>query len=158
MDLDRTLARRFFRKESDKWSGDDAGSDMTASTGVGAINPRALVCSFAFHPCGYSMNSLDRDRYSTIHVTPEDGHSYASFECVGRSDETIKWLRRAVDVFRPGAVSVSFCMAGGGGDCQACSAVAEVLQLLGFVCRSKAADEFPGTGTVTYQTFVARGK
>ncbi|CAL9162707.1 unnamed protein product [Musa hybrid cultivar] len=158
MDLDRTLARRFFRKESDGWSGDDAGSDMTASTGVGAINPRALVYSFAFHPCGSSMNSLDRDRYSTIHVTPEDGHSYARFECVGHSDETIKWLRRAVDVFRPGAVSVSFCMASGGGDCQACSAVAEVLQLLGFVCRSQAADEFPGSGTVTYQTFVARRK
>ncbi|RWW37447.1 hypothetical protein BHE74_00057439 [Ensete ventricosum] len=156
-DLDITLARRFFRKEADEWSGDDAGSDMTASTEVGAINPRALVCSFAFHPCGYSMNSLDRDRYSTIHVTPEDRHSYASFECVGRSDETIKWLRRALDVFRPGAVSVSLCMASGGDDCQACSAVADVLQLLGFVCRSQAAEEFPGTGTVTYQTFVSRG-
>ncbi|KAJ0555975.1 putative adenosylmethionine decarboxylase [Helianthus annuus] len=64
-------------------NGDSAGREMTEATGINRINPNAQICDFAFDPCGYSMNAIDGDRYSTIHVTPEDGFSYASFECVG---------------------------------------------------------------------------
>ncbi|KAK9933534.1 hypothetical protein M0R45_020729 [Rubus argutus] len=71
------------RGPGDGKSGDTAGKEMTEITGIGEINPGALICDFAFDPCGYSMNGIDGDRHSTIHVTPEDGFSYASFECVG---------------------------------------------------------------------------
>ncbi|WOL03458.1 S-adenosylmethionine decarboxylase proenzyme 4 [Canna indica] len=161
-ELDQSLARGFFREKGDERSGDAAGADMTDLTGIRGINPRALVCGFAFEPCGYSMNGLDRDRYSTVHVTPEDGHSYASFECTGRwagGGEVMESLRRAIAVFRPGAVSVSFCMGtGGGGGCeegQVRSSTAGVLEGLGLSCRSQAVEEFPGMGMVTYQTFTS---
>ncbi|WOL16030.1 S-adenosylmethionine decarboxylase proenzyme 4 [Canna indica] len=157
-ELDRTLARRFFRKKGDKRSGDAAGADMTGAAGIGGINPRALVCGFAFDPCGYSMNGLDRDRYSTIHVTPEDGHSYASFECTGsRADEVIQSLRRAVAVFRPGAVSVSFCTATANYSRQEIQALRSAMEPLGLTScgESEAAEEFPGVGIVTYQVFTA---
>ncbi|URD79280.1 S-adenosylmethionine decarboxylase proenzyme [Musa troglodytarum] len=130
---------------------------MTDLTEIGSINPRTLVCGFAFDPCGYSMNGLDRDSYSTIHVTPEEGHSYASFECTGRwaggRAEVLDSLRKAIGVFRPGAVSVSFCMAPNVDENQVRSAVGDALEPLGLCCRSQAAEEFPGAGTVTYQTF-----
>ncbi|ONK78540.1 uncharacterized protein A4U43_C02F19900 [Asparagus officinalis] len=64
-DLDRELASGFYRKKADhSLSGDEVGRAMTQSTGIDGINPRSLVCGFAFEPCGYSMNSLDGDFYS----------------------------------------------------------------------------------------------
>ena len=67
-ELDHILARKFFKR--DNKTGDTAGKEMTELTGIGAINPDALICHFAFDPCGYSMNGIiDGDRYSTIHVT-----------------------------------------------------------------------------------------
>ncbi len=38
--------------------------------------------AFSFQPCGYSSNSLtvNGDTYYTIHITPEESCSYASFE------------------------------------------------------------------------------
>ncbi|KAJ0975679.1 hypothetical protein J5N97_017644 [Dioscorea zingiberensis] len=160
-ELDRVLARRFYRRKADCDStGHEAGKEMTESSGIDAINPRALICDFAFEPCGYSMNGLDRDRYSTIHVTPEDGYSYASFECVVRAaaaqEEITDVIRRAARVFRPGTISVSVCMQSENDGVW--TAVADALKPLGLGCRSRAAEGFPGVGTVSYQTFVARRK
>ncbi|MQL84323.1 hypothetical protein Taro_016830 [Colocasia esculenta] len=161
--LDRALARRFYRRRTDVSGGDVAGKEMTASAGIGGINPRALVCDFAFDPCGYSMNGIDGDCYSTIHVTPEDECSYASFECVeatgggyaGVSDV----LRSVVRVFRPGTLSVSVCVMGGrGDDLPGWSLVADSLKKLGYKRRGRAVEDFPGAGTIVYQTFTAHRK
>ena len=38
------------------------------------------VDDYFFDPCGYSVNGVRGDRYWTIHVTPEEEGSYASFE------------------------------------------------------------------------------
>lgn len=82
-ELDRVLARKFFKR--DNKTGDTAGKEMTELTGIEAINPDALICHFAFDPCGYSMNGIiDGDRallYDSCYS--EDGYSYASLECVG---------------------------------------------------------------------------
>ncbi|TCD62602.1 spermidine resistance protein [Steccherinum ochraceum] len=85
--------------------------------------------AYSFLPCGYSSNALIRWRddagknlstsgegYYTIHVTPEEGWSYASFECNvplstcsnhnGIPD--LKTLvRRVVDIFRPGRLTLT---------------------------------------------------
>jgi S-adenosylmethionine decarboxylase len=59
-ELDRILARKFFQRPSNA-----AGKDMTQLTGIGDINPGALICDFAFDPCGYSMNGIiDGNHYS----------------------------------------------------------------------------------------------
>ncbi|XP_017416940.1 S-adenosylmethionine decarboxylase proenzyme 4-like [Vigna angularis] len=82
-ELDPILALKFFRPPEDGKSSDSAGKEMTELTGINKINPDALMYDFAFDPCRYSMNGMDGDWYSTIHVTLEDDFSYASFEWVG---------------------------------------------------------------------------
>ncbi|KAB2092706.1 hypothetical protein ES319_A02G048900v1 [Gossypium barbadense] len=149
-ELDRVLARKFF-----KTGGDSAAKEMTELTGIGNINPRALICDFVFDPCGYSMNGVDGDRYSTIHVTPEDGFSYASFEYVGSvyddQDDIVETLKKAVHVFKPATVSVSTTSHRR----EVWTRVAHAMEPLGLKCRSFAMDEFPTAGTVVFQTFTA---
>ncbi|CAL0330689.1 unnamed protein product [Lupinus luteus] len=107
-ELDPILARKFFRRNRDGTTGDSAGKEMTELTGINEINPNAVICDYAFEPCGYSMNGMDGERYSTIHVTPEDGFSYASFECAGSfNDDIVHMLMKVVQIFRPGTMSIS---------------------------------------------------
>ncbi|KAK4782654.1 hypothetical protein SAY86_007028 [Trapa natans] len=156
-ELDRAQARKFFQdpRRAGEFRGDSAGKAMTAATGIDQINPDALICDFAFEPCGYSMNGIDGDRYSTIHVTPEDGFSYASYEFVGSvydgTDDIIGVLRKVVQIFRPTTMSVS--VTGAGTDSWAW--VAGALEPLGLKRRRCDSDEFPEAGTVVFQTFTA---
>ncbi|KAJ3139077.1 spermidine resistance protein [Physocladia obscura] len=53
---------------------------LLAETGIQNIYPCSMVDDFLFDPCGYSLNGLLGQYYWTIHVTPEDICSYASFE------------------------------------------------------------------------------
>ncbi|XP_022137833.1 S-adenosylmethionine decarboxylase proenzyme 4 [Momordica charantia] len=157
-ELDRILARKFFFRPGDGKTGNSVGKEMTHVTGIGNINPSGLICEFAFFPCGYSMNGIDGDRYSTIHVTPEDGFSYTSFECVGSvyddPDDLARKLKKVVQIFRPAAMSVA--TTGAGHDVW--TRVAGALEALGMKCRSCAVDEFPAAGSIVYQTFTARRK
>ncbi|KAG6862280.1 hypothetical protein C0995_015977 [Termitomyces sp. Mi166 len=93
--------------------------------------------AYTFSPCGYSANALvkwgdeltsenkvsvgvksdkSREGYYTIHVTPEEGWSYASFECnvpsyasnKNRSIPDLKTLiQRVVSIFQPGRLSLT---------------------------------------------------
>ncbi|KAF8401602.1 hypothetical protein HHK36_012548 [Tetracentron sinense] len=157
-ELDRLLARKFFRHPGDANSGDVAGKEMTELTGIRNINPRALICDFGFDPCGYSMNGIDGVHYSTIHVTPEDGYSYASFEYGGsisdNHDDIGEMLKKVVQVFRPAKLSVSTTS----GKQDMCTYIAKALEPLGLKCRSSAKDEFPAAGNVVFQTFTSRRK
>lgn len=107
--LDPTLARRFHLAPGDAGrTSHVVGDEMTSLSGLaGVMSPTrsSFTCGYAFAPCGYSMNALGGGaRYATVHVTPEDGHSYASYERGG--GEAIASVRRAVAVFRPATVSV----------------------------------------------------
>ncbi|KAG6428091.1 hypothetical protein SASPL_112340 [Salvia splendens] len=153
-DLDPVLARNFFRRFNDARTGDSAGQEMTDAAGIRSVNRNALICDYAFDPCGYSMNGIDGSRYSTVHVTPEDGFSYASFESVyATREEFVEALQKVVKVFHPGAMSVSTT-----GREEAWRGVAKALEPLGQRIRSRAADEFPDAGTVVFQTFTSRRK
>lgn len=158
-ELDGALAGRFFQQGGDDCNS-SAGKEMTAITGIGDINPCALVCEFAFDPCGYSMNGLDGAHYSTIHVTPEDGFSYASYECVGPTesfDEIGAMVQKVAHIFRPGTMSVSMCTPQFD-DVDVCSQIVDSLKPLGLICRSCMVEEFPATGSLVFQTFTARRK
>ncbi|KAG5629433.1 hypothetical protein H5410_001150, partial [Solanum commersonii] len=75
--LDRKKASVFYKTES------SSAAQMTIRSSIRKILPDSAICDFEFDPCGYSMNSIEGAALSTIHVTPEDGFSYASFEAVG---------------------------------------------------------------------------
>lgn len=107
------------------------GQTLSAALGITDIFPPHLTTldAYAFTPCGYSSNALVKwgdaatevgagEGYYTIHVTPEDGWSYASFECnvplsvtPTCSAKDIPDLRtliqRVVDIFQPGRLSLT---------------------------------------------------
>lgn len=72
--------------------------------------------SFAFTPCGYSSNVvMDEEYYYTLHVTPEHGWSYASFESnvpvthVSQgSQNNIDVMQRVLKVFEPSDFCLTF--------------------------------------------------
>ncbi|XP_009121533.3 S-adenosylmethionine decarboxylase proenzyme 2 [Brassica rapa] len=102
--LDKDKASVFFKNESSS-----AGS-MTDNSGIRKILPQSQICDFEFEPCGYSMNSVEGDAISTIHVTPEDGFSYASFEAVGYDFTTMdlsQLVSRVLTCFEPKQFSVA---------------------------------------------------
>ena len=71
-------------------SGPQRAAAVSSELGINSIFPANVtkLDSYAFEPCGYSANGLvdpgeenGAEGYYTIHVTPEEGWSYASFEC-----------------------------------------------------------------------------
>ncbi|ETW81043.1 hypothetical protein HETIRDRAFT_476828 [Heterobasidion irregulare TC 32-1] len=113
---------------------------LSSTIGISDLFPPHLTTldAFAFSPCGYSSNALLKwgnaaegreapgagtddeggEGYYTIHVTPEEGWSYASFECnvplashqapQPQSIPDIRTLvRRVVDIFQPGRLSLT---------------------------------------------------
>ncbi|GAB2266395.1 hypothetical protein Dimus_001404 [Dionaea muscipula] len=144
-----------------------AGRKMTEITGIGNLNPNALICDFAFDPCGYSMNAMDGHKYSTIHVTPEDGYSYASFECVGSlhegsKEDVVKVLSKVARIFRPGTMSIAISY--NNDDHNYCKyhdlwvLVANELRRLGLKRQSYTSDHLLLDEIVTFQIFTCHGK
>jgi S-adenosylmethionine decarboxylase len=78
-------------KCEDPWDPHTRALRLSHALGISSIFPQSLteIDAYAFEPCGYSANALiktgpaaqDGEGYWTIHVTPEEGWSYASFEC-----------------------------------------------------------------------------
>lgn len=103
--LDKKSASVFFKTQS------TSASIMTEASGINKILPKSTICDFDFDPCGYSMNAIENDAVSTIHVTPEDGFSYASFEAVGYEFKSCLDLNvlieRVLGCFKPSEFSVS---------------------------------------------------
>lgn len=123
------------------------GQQVSSRLGITDIFPQHLTTldAYSFVPCGYSSNALIKwgeesletecppaakhhsgEGYYTIHVTPEEGWSYASFECnvplsvthtspssESPSDDekmipTLKELiRRVVSIFQPSRLSLT---------------------------------------------------
>lgn len=75
--------------------------------------------AFAFTPCGYSSNSIllndekeKEENYYTIHITPEVGWSYASFETnyiPSSNDEMLQIFNNVVKSLNPGRFTVVVC-------------------------------------------------
>ncbi|TFL01535.1 S-adenosylmethionine decarboxylase [Pterulicium gracile] len=104
---------------------------ISQSLGITELFPPHLtqLDGYAFDPCGYSSNAIlswqdpadpeqSGEGYYTIHVTPEDGWSYASFECnVPLATTTTTrpkdipdletLVKRVVDIFHPGKLSLT---------------------------------------------------
>ncbi|KAF8378506.1 hypothetical protein HHK36_029848 [Tetracentron sinense] len=105
--LDKKLASVFYKTKT------SSAAAMTDISCIRKILPDSEICDFEFDPCGYSMNSIEGAAISTIHVTPEDGFSYASFEVVGYDLKAANDLHltqlveRVLACFQPAEFSVA---------------------------------------------------
>lgn len=93
--LDDELMQKHFFK--------DTFCDKTTfkASGIGGLFENAIVDEYAFEPCGYSMNGIVDDAVYTIHITPEPGHSYASFECNVKMPDYTELLEKVLNIFNP---------------------------------------------------------
>jgi hypothetical protein len=65
------------------------------------------VDDYLFTPCGYSLNAIVREKYYvTIHITPEDDFSYASYE-TNAPVEYEGLLGKVLSVFQPKSCTVA---------------------------------------------------
>ncbi len=131
----------FFSEELASKSPSTLALDTSHELGINDIFPSHLTSldAYAFTPCGYSSNALIKredesspesphsplshhpgEGYFTIHVTPEEGWSYASFECNvplapscggGNDPRTMPdittLVRRVVSIFQPGRITLT---------------------------------------------------
>ena len=77
------------------------GAEMTARAGINELVPGASVDPRAFEPCGYSMNAILYNSYSTMHVTPQEECSYASFETNQKLGSYLSLINNVVRTFCP---------------------------------------------------------
>ncbi|KAL2939849.1 S-adenosylmethionine decarboxylase proenzyme [Bienertia sinuspersici] len=129
--------------------------EMTKVSGISDVIPSHVICDFEFDPCGFSMNGIDGGAYSTIHVTPEDGFSYASYEAMGFDPSLVKFkplVKRVLKCFEPKEFTVAFTCFGGGLACEWISGSGADVD--GFECRSAVKQELPGGEFVVYKTYV----
>ena len=75
--------------------------EQTARSGIDALCPGAIIDPRAFEPCGYSMNAILFRSYSTIHITPESGSSYVSFETNQKVSSYNSLINNVIRTFRP---------------------------------------------------------
>ncbi|CAJ1932150.1 unnamed protein product [Sphenostylis stenocarpa] len=145
--LDRDKAQIFYKEQS------ASAAIMTVNSGIRSILPESEICDFDFEPCGYSMNSIEGGAVSTIHITPEDGFSYSSFETVGYDFKVVnlnELVERVLQCFLPKEFSVAVHVDGAN----------KLFEQTCFVdvkgyCREEWSHEGLGMGgSVIYQKFV----
>ncbi|KAJ0038668.1 hypothetical protein Pint_23399 [Pistacia integerrima] len=149
-DLDREMASVFYKTQS------GSAGTMTINSGIRDILPESKICDFEFDPCGYSMNSIEGTAISTIHVTPEDGFSYASFETVGYDLKEVnlcELVERVLACFQPNDFSISVHAEVAGKfleqDC--------LLDVKGYCCEESGLEELGMGSSVVFQKYVRTG-
>lgn len=148
--LDREMASVFYKDQS------GSAATMTINSGIRKILPDSEICDFEFEPCGYSMNAIEEAAVSTIHITPEDGFSYSSFEAVGydlKSMNLKQLVERVLLCFKPSDFSVSLHVdvAGQSLD-QIC-----LLDVKGYSCGETSIEDLGIGGSIMYQKFNSTG-
>ena len=145
--LDKNSASVFYKTES------GSASTMTQSSGIRKILPDSKICDFEFDPCGYSMNAIEGDAISTIHVTPEDGFSYASFEAMGydfRALDLNELIDRVLVCFEPAEFSVSLHV----DDVREQFGSNMTVGVKGYGCEEKSYEVLGEGGSIMYCSFI----
>lgn len=100
------VAKTFYRTEDME--------DSEKYPGMAELLPGCVSDEFRFNPCGYSMNGWADRRYSTVHVTPEEHCSYASFETNLTSRHYLpghsgfsRLMNQVLSLFKPGNATVA---------------------------------------------------
>jgi S-adenosylmethionine decarboxylase len=108
-DIDENVTQLFYydqyEQHLDGETKDDAvkriSEEQTSVSGIRSLCPGAIIDPRAFEPCGYSMNAVLFRSYSTIHITPESGSSYASFETNQKVGSYKALSSNVIRTFRP---------------------------------------------------------
>lgn len=108
-DIDEEVAQLFYynqyetgiKGESKEDEAKRISKEQTMASGINALCPGAIIDPRAFEPCGYSMNAILFRSYSTIHITPESGSSYASFETNQKVASYKSLISNVIRTFRP---------------------------------------------------------
>ncbi|MBA0556341.1 hypothetical protein Golob_026451 [Gossypium lobatum] len=149
--LDRDKASVFYKDQS------GSAAVMTINSGIRKILPESEICDFEFEPCGYSMNAIEGAAISTIHVTPEDGFSYASFEAVGydlKEKNLRQLVGRVLQCFKPSDFSVAVHVDVGGGQSLEQSCLLDVKE---YCCGEMGIEGLVSGGSMMYQKFNSTG-
>lgn len=147
--LNPKKAAIFFKNEV---NGD---GNMTKNAGISEIIPEMEICDYEFEPCGYSMNGIYEKSLSTIHVTPEEGFSYASYEAMGFDPGKLDYsdlVSRVLSCFGPTEFSVAVTVFGG---CGLDGSWGKGANVNGYNDGDMLKQELPGGGLLIYQSFVA---
>lgn len=108
-DIDQNVAKKFYYDQYDAKKDNETDDEavrrisktQTTSAGIDALCPGYIIDPRAFEPCGYSMNAILFGSYSTMHITPEDGSSYASFETNQKLASYNSLINNVVRTFKP---------------------------------------------------------
>ena len=109
-DIDEDVAQKFYydryqakiaADETEEQATRRISIEQTKLAGIDALVPGAKIDPRAFEPCGYSMNAILFRSYSTMHITPEEGSSYASFETNQKLKNYTPLISNVVRAFRP---------------------------------------------------------
>lgn len=107
-DIDEDVANLFYYDNYDKKKGESKDDEtkrisfeQTVKSGINTLCPGAIFDPRAFEPCGYSMNAILFRSYSTIHITPESGSSYCSFETNQKVGSYKSLISNVIATFRP---------------------------------------------------------
>lgn len=153
--LDRDKASVFFKKSGEE----DSAKEMTKLSGISDVMPTHVICDFEFDPCGYSMNGVEGGALSTVHVTPEEGFSYASYEAMGFDPGSVGMktlMKRVLACFGPSQFSVAVTCPAGDDERWAMEGCGEVE---GYACQNVVKQELSsGEGCVVYVTYEAEEK
>jgi len=99
--LDPQAVSVFYRNKS------KTAREATTNSGIADFIPEAICDDFLFDPCGYSVNGIHGKHYFTIHVTPQEPCSFASFETNILLDDYSHLVKQVVNAFKPGHFSVT---------------------------------------------------
>mmetsp|Transcript_17737 Transcript_17737/g.49204 ORF Transcript_17737/g.49204 Transcript_17737/m.49204 type:complete len:207 (-) Transcript_17737:750-1370(-) len=108
-DIDEDVANVFMYENYDTDRQDETkdeeakriSREQTRNSGIDVLCPGAIIDDRAFEPCGYSMNAILFKSYSTIHITPESGSSYVSFETNQKVSSYRSLVNNVLRTFRP---------------------------------------------------------
>lgn len=97
--LERDAAKHFYNEDG------SASVERTAKeSGLTHLFPGAELDGIVFSPCGYSLNAVHTRRFLTVHITPEEGCSYASVELGGPGrghDSPAHLISLVLSIFKP---------------------------------------------------------
>eukprot|EP00758_Cryptobia_borreli_P004742 Tbor_TRINITY_DN4555_c0_g1::TRINITY_DN4555_c0_g1_i1::g.15780::m.15780/K01611/speD, AMD1; S-adenosylmethionine decarboxylase len=97
--LDKEMSEHFFSKEF--YSTGKETEEIRKVTRLSDILDGWQCQDLQFAPCGYSVNAVRDYEYQTMHITPEEHCSFASYETNSRVTNLAERMNTVLGVFSP---------------------------------------------------------